>query len=314
MMKRALTLLALSFTGFAAFAQQDPQFTHNRDNKLFTNPGYAGTNQSLCVTTLYRQQWVSFPGAPSTGILAADMPIGSSNRMGVGLSVMYDKLGFDQTIGAKAAYSFHIPIASNMSRIGIGIEAGMLNKRLGGAWVATDAWQSDAAIPAQASSTTYDVGFGIFYSHPKMYFGLSSTHLPQQVLKDDNLEFEMARHYYVTGGYDWWIGGNDMSQLRPAVFVKSDASVTQVDLNVSYLHNKMLWAGVSYRLQDAIAPEVGFMTTVGKDNVLKIGYSYDLTTSDIKNHSSGSHEIFINFCKPLVKKTPVMIWESERFF
>jgi hypothetical protein len=36
---------------------------------------------------------------------------------------------------------------------------------------------------------------------------------------------------------------------------------------------------------------------------LKVGYSYDMTLTDIKSYSSGTHEIMINYC--LRVKPPV---------
>jgi hypothetical protein len=35
--------------------------------------------------------------------------------------------------------------------------------------------------------------------------------------------------------------------------------------------------------------------------MLRIGYSYDVTTSKLKNYSSGSHEIMLNYCFMIVK-------------
>src|ERR1043166_4916647 len=107
-MKKILTLLAFSVTGFAAFAQQDAQFSMNMFNKLAVNPGYAGTNQALCATILYRDQWDKFPGAPKTGLLSVDY--GEFMHGGLGLTVDQDMLGNEKTLKAKLAYSFHMVV------------------------------------------------------------------------------------------------------------------------------------------------------------------------------------------------------------
>ena len=39
-------------------------------------------DDAMCANVLYRQQWVNFPGAPKTGLLSFDMPIGISNNLG----------------------------------------------------------------------------------------------------------------------------------------------------------------------------------------------------------------------------------------
>ena len=78
--------------------------------------------------------------------------------------------------------------------------------------------------------------------------------------------------------------------LTPNVKVKTDAATTQLDLNLTYMWNNTFWLGVTYRMQDAIAPMLGIKLL--KDKSLKIGYSYDYTLSKIKGYTSGTHEIY----------------------
>ena len=111
------------------------------------------------------------------------------------------------------------------------------------------------------------------------------------------------------GGYNWALGGNDNHMLKPQIFVKSDGSSTQVDVNATFLLNNMVWAGVSYRTQDAIAPMIGYQHAFEK-SMLKIGYSYDVTTSELSNYSSGSHEIMLNYCFKIEKKPDVQIYHN----
>jgi type IX secretion system PorP/SprF family membrane protein len=329
-MKRTLTTFALTIsTALAAFAQQDPQFSQNMFNKLATNPGYAGTNNAICATLLGRQQWMGFidgnKGIPKTYLLSVDSKV-DAVRGGLGLTVLSDQLGFEKNFMAKLAYSYHIQVGAGV--LGIGPEIGMIQKSLGGAWVATDGWQGDPAIPTSASAITYDIGFGAFYTIPqKLYFGISSTHLTESDLSKSesranppapsplsvDYNYTIARHYYVTAGYRFDAGQS--LALEPSVFVKSDAASTQLDVNLRAIYNNMFWGGVSYRLTDAIVAMVGIEKQgVGNPNgTLKVGYSYDVTTSSIKNHSSGSHELMLGYCFKLPEKKHVTIHENVRF-
>ncbi|MBK7482874.1 MAG: type IX secretion system membrane protein PorP/SprF [Flavobacteriales bacterium] len=83
----------------------------------------------------------------------------------------------------------------------------------------------------------------------------------------------------------------------------------------TFLYNNQVWLGVSYRTEDAIAPLIGYQIATGKDktSMFKIGYSYDVTTSRLKNYSSGSHEIMLNYCMLLVKKPDLQIYKNVRF-
>lgn len=317
-MKRILTTIALSVTFFVTFAQQDAQFSMNMFNRLAVNPGYAGTNQALCAVLLYRQQWTSFPGAPKTGLLSVDY--GQVLHGGVGLTVDQDQLGFDKTLKAKLAYSYHLHLGAT-GILGIGLDVGMIQKSITGNFIAPDGSTSsapgnDLAIPwGGTAATTYDVGFGLYYTTPKLYIGLSSLHLPEQDLKKTgtayDFNFKVARHYYVMAGYTFNLG--NQFDLTPSVLAKSDASSTQLDINLLAKWNKTIFLGVSYRLTDAIVGIVGLEHTFNPKLTAKFGYSYDMTTSAIKNYSHGTHEIMLGFCYKLHKEPKPTSHMNVRF-
>lgn len=321
-MKKIFTTLTVALAAITSvsFAQQDPQFTQFMHNKLIYNPGYAGTSEAICANVLYRQQWVNFPGAPKTGLLSFDMPIGQL-PLAIGLNVMSDQIGFSKTLFARLALSYNRRIGAGV--LGVGIDGGILQQQFNGTWVTPDGpTTQDAAIPSwqaagQTSSNpnlnklTYDVGFGIFYSIAnKMYVGISSTHLAAQDIKaSSDVKYQLARHYYIVGGYTF-----DLTQehaIQPNVKVKSDAASTQLDVNLTYIYNKTLSIGVSYRMQDAIAPMIGYRFL--KDKSFRVGYSYDLTTSKIKGYSSGTHEISLGYCFNVKKPKKVTSYQNARF-
>src|SRR5690606_22542311 len=135
---------------------------------------------------------------------------------------------------------------------------------------------------------------------PTLWLGLSSTQLPETELED--VSIQNRRHYYVQAGYDWAIGGNKKYTLQPGLLLKSDASSTQLDIGALFLYDDMVWIGASYRTEDAIAPMIGYQHKFPKgDSMLRLGYSYDVTTSELKNYSSGSHEVMLSYCFKIVK-------------
>jgi type IX secretion system PorP/SprF family membrane protein len=307
MMKRLITKVVVAVACFSnvLMAQQDPQMTQFMYNKMIYNPGYAGTSNAICATVQYRQQWVNFAGAPKTGILSFDMPV--LPYLGVGLNLMSDQIGADKTFFGRVALAYNRPIGPG--RLGIGLDAGILQKQISQDWITPEPGKTDVSIPgyANANGTTnpnlskvsYDLGFGAFYQIPnKMYVGLSSSHLPSQTLKaGEQIKFQMARHYYLMAGYTFNL--NPRNTISPNIKVKSDAATTQLDVNLTYEYDKLIWLGVTYRMEDAVAPMLGVRLL--KDKSLKIGYSYDYTLSKIKGYTSGTHEIMIGYC--MTKKT-----------
>ena len=338
-MRKTLTTVAIGLIGFVSttYGQQDPQFTQFMHCKLAYNPAYAGTSEAICFNALYRQQWVNFPGAPKTGLFSFDMPI---SNFGVGLTIINDQIGFDNTTMVRAAGSFHRYIGPGM--FSVGIDAGILQKKINGTWIAPQTL-NDPSIPSNPvqyqgsafqqgtnapalSKLSPDFGFGLYYTiASKMYVGLSVSHLVAQDLtgkKGDlitgnppipgyDLNFKMARHYYIIAGYTFQI--NSDWNLTPNIKVKSDAAIAQLDINMTAMYQNRFWGGLSYRFQDAIAPIIGAaIPGIGK-GTLKVGYSYDVTTSKIKGYSFGTHEIMLGYCFNKIDNTKIQSHGNVRF-
>ncbi|MCK5337239.1 MAG: type IX secretion system membrane protein PorP/SprF, partial [Bacteroidales bacterium] len=58
--KFTILLFVVTIIGTGLHAQQEPQFTQNMFNRVFTNPAFAGIGEGICVTGLIRQQWSGF--------------------------------------------------------------------------------------------------------------------------------------------------------------------------------------------------------------------------------------------------------------
>ncbi|MBA2613637.1 MAG: type IX secretion system membrane protein PorP/SprF [Bacteroidetes bacterium] len=302
-MKKLFTKIAIAVAGFTgvAVAQQDPQFTQFMHNKLIYNPGYAGTSGAICGVAQFRQQWVNFDGAPQSIALAFDMPI--LPNLGIGLNVISDKIGPMNTLFIRIPVSYNTTIGKG--KLGIGLDAGFLQKKINNTWITPEPGKVDPNIPGtydllsnpNLNKLTYDLGFGAFYQIPgQFYIGLSSTHLPAQTVKGaDKISFDMSRHYYFMTGYTFQL--DQWNKLTPNVKVKSDVAATAVDVNLTYMWSDMLWLGATYRLGDATALMLGYQNKNASGGLsYKIGYSYDLTMSKLKGYTSGTHEIILGFC------------------
>ncbi len=293
---------------WSASAQQDPQFTQFMADRLSINPAFAGSKDAICATLMYRNQWAGFDGAPTTMMFNGHAPI-ASIRSGVGLTFFNDNIGQLNTNILRAHYAYHLKVGSSFLNLGASI--GMYNSSIGTNWQPIDI--DDNAIPFSGQSNTkFDASFGLYFHKPgQFYAGLSSTHLSEGDMEDVNIA--IARHYYLMGGYIFNV--HPSINLNPNVLVKSDIASTQYDINLNaeYLAgNKMIWLGVTYRTVDAIAPQVGYQHQFGK-NTLRVGYSYDVTTSELANYSNGSHEISVNFCFKIEKPLSKEIHKSVRF-
>jgi type IX secretion system PorP/SprF family membrane protein len=274
-MRRIFTVCAVGafmLAGFTGTAQQDPQFSMNMYNRLFTNPGYAGSNGGICATAILREQWAGFDGNPQSGVISVESEVKAIHG-GVGLTVLLDRLGAESTISAKLAYAFRLDLGPGT--LGIGVEAGIISRSLDGTKL--DPIQGgDPNIPNTSSSGLVpDIGFGLYYHTDKLYFGVSSTHLSEGGLKLETLSqtkvYNVARHYYAMAGYNFDI--SPTFQLKPSLFLKSDAASTQLDVNLTVMYNQLIFAGASYRIDDAVAVMAGVHLSL---DILTISQHLDL--------------------------------------
>lgn len=320
-MRKILASAAIALACFASNAQQDYQFTHYMFDRLSFNPAYAGIEGKFCATGMYRNQWSGGfdNGQPKSFLFNFSLPVPVLHG-GVGLSFFSDKLGFQSNTVARLSYSFHQYI-NNVGTLGGGLSAGIINVAYKPDWISIDDYTLDGAIPdGSVSQTTYDLSLGVYLKGTNYYAGISSTHLTESELASVN--FANRRHYHIFGGYDWntpWVAN---LQINPSVYVKSDATSTQVDINLRGTWTQMPWAawgGVGYRVKDAIMPMVGGLFNFvdaqsGKvRGTLRLGYAYDITTSEIKNYSSGSHDIFVSYCFDIVKPPVRTKYKTVRF-
>ena len=77
-------------------AQQDKLITHFIYDKMSINPGKTGVDMynSICATSLYRNQWDKVNGAPNSAILNVEANLSKFFPGGVGLAFYHDAIGF----------------------------------------------------------------------------------------------------------------------------------------------------------------------------------------------------------------------------
>jgi type IX secretion system PorP/SprF family membrane protein len=109
---------------------------------------------------------------------------------------------------------------------------------------------------------------------------------------------KLNNHYFITGGYrynvtrEWDVEGSTFFKIVRAAPV-------QMDLTVRGTWRKTAWGGVSWRTGDAIAILGGY----NYSDMLYIGYSYDITTSQLRRFQTGTHEIMVGVRFNSIKNT-----------
>ncbi len=316
MSKLAGITFIVAFLSVNVLAQQDSKLTQSMFLVPIYNPGAVGQSEKICIAGTFRDQWGGLPGAPRLVNFHAHTPFNLFGRShGAGISFTSDELALNTDIYINLAYSFKIDLGSGV--LGAGFNAGIIDysfdpSGLNGANVIETT--GDPAIPTEDDfPPRFDMAIGAFYSTDQLYFGLSSTHVNQALLKTRDqvanpAQPRLVRHYYAIGGYTLQLA-NPAFELMPSFLLQTDLNDYHIYLNTNLRYNKRFWGGVSYSVGGAISALLG----VELMNGIKLGYSYDIELSPLFKYNSGSHEITVRYCFDLSKDKSPEKYESIRF-
>ena len=301
-MKKTILFISL-FTLFFGIskAQQVPQFSQNMFNKLANNPGSAGSSDAINATVLHRSQWMGFDGSPTTFNVAVDAPFEMLHG-GLGLNVVSDAIGQYQNLGLQLSYAFRTDLGSG--QLGVGASAGMFQSGLNGGNL-NPADPGDGSIPTgEVSGSAMDYGVGIYYNTQDVYIGLSSLHISEPSIEKDDVTLNLTRHYFLLAGYYHEI--NSSLSLNPSIYLKSDGSTSQLDVNANLLYNNRIWGGVSYRLDEGLV----LLTGMNINSDLRFGLAYDVVLNQIQNNSL---EFMLGYSFKVDYDKPVKSYKNPRY-
>lgn len=301
---RYTCLVALMLLTFKGVAQQDPQFTQYMYNTLNVNPAYAGSRGHLTALVLHRSQWVGVNGAPNTQVLAVDGPMG--NNVGLGLVLSHDGLGPSSETFVDANFSYTVKLDDDNKKLSFGLKGGGRLFNVDFTKGLTE--NPDIAFQNNISNKFFPtIGAGVYYHTGKSYLGLA---VPNFFAQDhyDGQEQEIAAerlHYYLIGGKI--IDLTPDIKFKPAFFVKWVPGAPVIaDISANAMLKETFTAGLAYRWDDSFSALLGLQ--ISPD--LSAGYSYDLTTSDLRSYTSGTHEVFLRYEFKTVEKRI----KSPRFY
>ncbi len=274
-------------------AQQDAQYTQYMYNMNILNPAYAGSNPgTINASLLGRSQWVGIPGAPQTATLSVHSPI--TERMGLGLSVLAEQIGPINEQFIFADYSYTIPVGM-YDNLAFGVKAGLSLINASFTDLRTHDWDMvDVNFNTNVSNAKPNFGFGAFYYSDIYYLGISVPNLLQTVYLEEQgnviTNVSKKKHAFLTAGYVFDLNYN--WKFKPSLMSKMTVGTPlSVDLSANFLFDDTYEMGASYRWDDSVSL---LMNARVSENI-RIGYSYDFTTTRLNRFNSGTHELIILF-------------------
>ena len=290
---KKLTLFALMVFGYSLTVNAQQQILQSQYmfNGLAINPAYAGSHESLSLTSLYRTQWAGFQeGAPTSFSFSGHMPI-NRTRIALGAMAFSESLGDKNQQGVQLAYAYRIPLDDGI--LSMGLQAGVINTTLNRNYNLFH--PDDPNFPTgEISAFMPTFGAGLYYSSDNLVLGFSIPNLGiynNGTNAEEVVSIEEIRHYMFSAGYI--VDLNNDLKLKPTLLARyREGQGIEFDINTTLVINETFWFGASYRHLNSL----NFLTQVQLTNQLQFGYAYDLPiNSGLSLVSSGNHEIMINY-------------------
>lgn len=284
-----LVCVVLSFSSKIQ-AQQDAQYTQYMYSTQVINPAYGASQEFPTVSLLARSQWAGIEGAPKTGILATNVPLGEQQKTALGISVVHDVIGPATQTNLSIDYAYNLKI-NNQYKLALGLKAGaeLLNIDFNKLKVDDAGDFFESAIDQNLQP---QVGAGIYFYDNRFYTGFSVPNVLQNSHFDDqdNAIEKNRQHYYLMLGYVFPI--NENIKFKPATLFKVvNGAPLQWDFSANFLFYDRLTFGAAYRWSSAVSLLAGFQVI---DQIF-IGAAYDHETTALKNYSNGSYEVVARF-------------------
>jgi type IX secretion system PorP/SprF family membrane protein len=312
---KILFLLICSFTGMQQAFAQDLHFSQFFNNPLLTNPANTGfiPDADYRLGASYRNQYSSIMATPyKTMSIYGDAQVFrnkiETGWMGLGGVILRDVAGTGSLtstqIYASVAYHQMLGLSSLLTA---GFNVGWANKRIDQSKLTFpdqfDGRFFDATLPTSVqivnnSVSYFDMQAGMNYAYfPTEDVYINAGYSIQHVNKPKETFFDETDASRIDIRHIGFINGifkmTDKVIINPAAYYTRMARASEMVIGMNAAYNlsgdgsKLITGGLFYRYGDAVIPMVGLQI-----NNIRFTFSYDVTTSSLKNfnHSLGADE------------------------
>lgn len=326
MKKKNLFIFTFLMIVSAFTMAQDAFFSQYFASGIYFNPAMAATETSLTLSGITRTQWKGVGTPYQSSMLALTLPIKDKfekhKRLGGVTFSLYDDKSGDKTlqttgVNTTLAYGFSI---TEKNLLFFGATAGYYQKSInqnnfqwGSQYNPLIGWDGDVSpgVGAIRDKTSYfDINAGLLAVHDlekdvgtdraEIFMGVATYHLnsPNESLIEDNTSKLPLR---INANLGALLPLKNHIGISPNLLYVQQGENKQINLGVygTYYFLNVESKGVTpnnievgtwYRLQDAFIVNLG----VGNE-IYHIGFSYDMTTSNLKYSSAGNSAYEISF-------------------
>jgi type IX secretion system PorP/SprF family membrane protein len=298
-LRSIIGIFSISVLSFTVKAQ-DFHLTQYDAFPLYLNPAltgnYLGEDADYKINAVYRSQWRSMVKKPfSTYGISYDQPY---KKFGIGAYILNNRSGAAKfnTLNFQLSGSYSITDPQRSPHLlNVGLQMGLFYKSFNPNNILFENQYDNSTGTLNSSLDNgenfertslvkFDANIGVFYKYRNTdkkfapYFGFSIFHLSKPSESFSVEKNRISMRFVVNGGCDFLV--NDKLKLTPIFIYMNQAMASDLTLGALGLYRikdtrSDVLFGLSYRVKDAIAIQVGFKQN--EQHTFKI--SYDINTS-----------------------------------
>ena len=270
-MKKIVYLLI--FSPVFILAQQESYYSLYQYNMQVINPAYAGAEAPTLFSLLNRNQWSTVENAPKT--TAFTFSSARENNVGLGISVVSDKVFVEQQTFAYLDFSYHLQL-DDATHLYLGIKGGGNFYNADATGLRSYGLELD---PAQKVLSRFNpnVGAGMYLEKENYWLSFSIPRL-FNVERDDDLAITAKDRVHTYLGAGGRLVLNEIFSLKPSVmFRKVKGLPMSVDFTGFINIKDRIDFGTSYRTNASMAVMLFLKAFKG----FELGYSFETPSAQL---------------------------------
>lgn len=305
MTNRPIVYLALLFLPLLSFGQQESYYSFYRNTMNIINPAFAGAEEGTVFSFTSRRQWSFDEEAPTT--LAFSYSSARANKVGVGISLVADRVFIEQQTNATIDFSYQLNMETTQVYLGL---------KTGGNFYKADPTgllgfaASPDPIQQAFSKFNPNIGVGALLKRENLWLSFSLPRIfKSNRTKDLAITAKDRVHTYLGGGATLPLGTN--LYLKPSILLRKVKGLPlSTDLTGFISWQQKFDAGMSYRSSGAFS----ILSSVRVGN-FDLGYAYETPIlSGLAQLNLKTHEVFLRIhlgAKATEAATDTVIEEEE---
>lgn len=288
-MKKIFLSVVVLVMWIPMFAQKEINVSQYMLNRYTINSAFGGSHDALSLLGSYRQKWSGINRAPSAQFFSAHAPL-KNESVGLGIEVFSQNYSTMAETGFAGSYTYRVRPTTN-SWLAFSLSGGMAFSNAN--WGDIDVKDTgDAAFVGDEKRSIPVVGLATAWYGKSFFAGLSIPNFfYYDIASNEDAAFNPGNsQYLLTGGYTFQVS-NDFKIQPSTLLIINRKEGTFYDLSGSVIYKNMLWVGATYRSTDDIVGMVAFQVIPQ----LRLAYSLDYSTGELKGYNNGTHEFSLQF-------------------